>query len=157
MLVYKGVYEGYVVVEVIFGKKYYFDLKVILFIVYIELEVVWVGKIEKEVKVEGINYEVVIFLWVVFGCVIVFDCVDGMIKFIFDKEIYCVIGGVIVGINGGELLGEIGLVIEMGCDVEDIVLIIYVYLMLYEFVGLVVEVFEGIIIDLLNVKVKKKK
>lgn len=156
MLVYKGVYEGYVVVEVIVGKKYYFDLKVILFIVYIELEVVWVGLIEKEVKEKGISYEIVIFLWVVFGCVIVFDCVDGMIKLIFDKEFYCVIGGVIVGINGGELLGEIGLVIEMGCDAEDIVLIIYVYLILYEFVGLVVEVFEGSIIDLLNLKVKKK-
>lgn len=95
------------------------------------------------------------FLWVVLGCVIVFECLEGMIKFIFDKDIYCVLGGVIVGSNGGELLGEIGLVIEMGCDVEDIVLIIYVYLMFYEFVGLVVEVFEGLIIDFLNVKVKK--
>lgn len=156
MLVYKGVYEGYVVVEVIVGKKYYFDSKVISFIVYIELEVVWVGLIEKEAKEKGISYEIVIFSWVVFGRVIVFDCVDGMIKLIFDKEFYRVIGGAIVGINGGELLGEIGLVIEMGCDVEDIVLIIYAYSILYEFVGLAVEVFEGSIIDLSNSKAKKK-
>ncbi|MGU0055338.1 hypothetical protein ACVXG7_01255 [Enterobacter hormaechei] len=38
----------------------------------------------------------------------------------FDKETHRVIGGAIVGTNGGELLGEIGLAIEMGCDAEDI-------------------------------------
>ena len=35
------------------------------------------------------------------------------------------IGGAIVGTNGGELLGEIGLAIEMGCDAEDIALTIH--------------------------------
>lgn len=156
MLAYKGVYEGYVAAEVIAGKKYYFDLKVILFIAYIELEVVWVGLIEKEAKEKGISYEIAIFLWAAFGCAIAFDCADGMIKLIFDKEFYCVIGGAIVGINGGELLGEIGLAIEMGCDAEDIALIIYAHLILHEFVGLAAEVFEGSIIDLLNLKAKKK-
>lgn len=36
------------------------------------------------------------------------DCADGMTKLIFDKESHRVIGGAIVGTNGGELLGEIG-------------------------------------------------
>ena len=35
-----------------------------------------------------------------------------MTKLIFDKESHRVIGGAIVGTNGGELLGEIGLAIE---------------------------------------------
>lgn len=157
MFVYKVVYEGYVVVEVIVGQKYYFDLCVIFLVVYIELEVVWVGLIEKEVKEQGVSYEIVIFFWVVLGCVIVFDVINGMIKMIFEKEIGCVIGGVMVGINVGEMFGEIGLVIEMGVDVEDVVLIIYVYLIFNEFIGLVFEIFEGSIIDLLNLKVKKKK
>ena len=43
-----------------------------------------------------------------------------MTKLIFDKETHRIIGGAIVGTNGGELLGEIGLAIEMGCDAEDI-------------------------------------
>ena len=47
-----------------------------------------------------------------------------MTKPIFDKETHRVIGGAIVGTNGGELLGEIGLAIEMGCDAEDIALTI---------------------------------
>lgn len=97
------------------------------------------------------------FLWVVLGCVIVFDVINGMIKMIFEKEMGCVIGGVMVGINVGEMFGEIGLVIEMGVDVEDVVLIIYVYLMFNELIGFVFEIFEGSIIDLLNLKVKKKK
>ncbi|VTR37594.1 Dihydrolipoyl dehydrogenase [Serratia fonticola] len=36
-----------------------------------------------------------------------------MTKLIFDKETHRIIGGAIVGTNGGELLGEIGLAIEM--------------------------------------------
>lgn len=46
MFVYKVVYEGKVVVEVVVGYKCYFDVCVILLVVYIDLEVVWVGVIE---------------------------------------------------------------------------------------------------------------
>ncbi len=35
-----------------------------------------------------------------------------MTKLIFDKESHRVIGGAIVGTNGGELLGEIGTAIK---------------------------------------------
>ncbi len=34
--------------------------------------------------------------------------------------------------NGGELLGEIGLAIEMGCDAEDIALTIHAHPTLHE-------------------------
>ena len=62
------------------------------------------------------------------------------------------IGGAIVGTNGGELLGEIGLAIEMGCDAEDIALTIHAHPTLHESVGLAAEVFEGSITDLPNRK-----
>ena len=65
-------------------------------------------------------------------------------------------GGAIVGTNGGELLGEIGLAIEMGCDAEDIALTIHAHPTLHESVGLAAEVFEGSITDLPNAKAKKK-
>ena len=68
-----------------------------------------------------------------------------------------VIGGAIVGTNGGELLGEIGLAIEMGADAEDIALTIHAHPTLHESVGLAAEVFEGSITDLPNAKAKKKK
>ena len=62
-----------------------------------------------------------------------------MTKLIFDKESHRVIGGAIVGTNGGELLGEIGLAIEMGCDAEDIALTIHAHPTLHESVGLAEE------------------
>ena len=156
MLAHKGVHEGHVAAEVIAGKKHYFDPKVIPSIAYTEPEVAWVGKTEKECKAEGINYEVAKFPWAASGRAIASDCADGMTKLIFDKDSHRVIGGAIVGTNGGELLGEIGLAIEMGCDAEDLALTIHAHPTLHESVGLAAEVFEGSITDLPNPKAKKK-
>ncbi|BBC39953.1 dihydrolipoyl dehydrogenase [Photobacterium damselae subsp. piscicida] len=157
MLAHKGVHEGHVAAEVISGKKYYFDPKVIPSIAYTEPEVAWVGKTEKEAKAEGINYEVATFPWAASGRAIASDCSDGMTKMIFDKDTHRVIGGAIVGTNGGELLGEIGLAIEMGCDAEDIALTIHAHPTLHESVGLAAEVFEGSVTDLPNAKAVKRK
>ena len=157
MLAHKGVHEAHVAAEVIAGKKHYFDPKVIPSIAYTEPEVAWVGKTEKEAKAEGINYETATFPWAASGRAIASDCSDGLTKLIFDKDTHRIIGGAIVGTNGGELLGEIGLAIEMGCDAEDVALTIHAHPTLHESVGLAAEVFEGTITDLPNPKAKKKK
>ena len=94
----------------------------------------WVGLTEKKRK-KGISYETATFPWAASGRAIASDCADGMTKLIFDKETHRVIGGAIVGTNGGELLGEIGLAIEMGCDAEDIALTIHAHPTLHESVG----------------------
>ncbi|HHF5647928.1 TPA: dihydrolipoyl dehydrogenase [Haemophilus influenzae] len=156
MLAHKGVHEGHVAAEIIAGQKHYFDPKVIPSIAYTEPEVAWVGKTEKECKQEGLNYEVAKFPWAASGRAIASECSEGMTKLIFDKDTHRVLGGAIVGSNGGELLGEIGLAIEMGCDAEDIALTIHAHPTLHESVGLAAEVFEGSITDLPNAKAKKK-
>ncbi|MFP1723281.1 dihydrolipoyl dehydrogenase [Lonsdalea quercina] len=156
MLAHKGVHEGHVAAEVIAGKKHYFDPKVIPSIAYTEPEVAWVGLTEKEAKEKGISYETAIFPWAASGRAIASDCADGMTKLIFEKESHRIIGGAIVGTNGGELLGEIGLAIEMGCDAEDIALTIHAHPTLHESIGLAAEVYEGSITDLPNPKAKKK-
>ncbi len=157
MLAHKGVHEGHVAAEVISGKKHYFDPKVIPSIAYTEPEVAWVGKTEKDAKAEGINYEAATFPWAASGRAIASDCSDGMTKLIFDKETHRVIGGAVVGTNGGELLGEIGLAIEMGCDAEDLALTVHAHPTLHESVGLAAEIFEGSITDLPNKKAVKRK
>jgi len=157
MLAHKGVHEGHVAAEVIAGKKHYFDPKVIPSIAYTEPEMAWVGLTEKEAKQQGLNFEVATFPWAASGRAIASDCADGMTKLIFDKESGRVIGGAIVGTNGGELLGEIGLAIEMGADAEDIALTIHAHPTLHESVGLAAEVFEGSITDLPNAKATQKK
>ncbi|MCP1064780.1 dihydrolipoyl dehydrogenase [Serratia symbiotica] len=156
MLAHKGVHEGHVAAEVIAGMKHYFDPKVIPSIAYTKPEVAWVGLTEKEAKEKGISYETATFPWAASGRAIASDCADGMTKLIFDKETHRILGGAIVGTNGGELLGEIGLAIEMGCDAEDIALTIHAHPTLHESVGLSAEIYEGSITDLPNPKAKKK-
>ncbi|MBW8186383.1 dihydrolipoyl dehydrogenase [Shewanella nanhaiensis] len=157
MLAHKGVHEGHVAAEVISGLKHFFDPKVIPSIAYTDPEVAWVGLTEKEAKEQGIAYETATFPWAASGRAIASDCADGMTKLIFDKETHRVIGGAIVGVNGGELLGEIGLAIEMDCDAEDLALTIHAHPTLHESVGLAAEIYEGSITDLPNPKAKKKK
>ena len=154
MLAHKGVHEGHVAAEVIAGKKHFFDPKVIPSIAYTDPEVAWVGKTEEEAKAEGTDYEVSIFPWAASGRALASDCADGMTKLIWDKETKCVIGGAVVGSNAGELLGEIGLAIEMGCDAEDLALTIHAHPTLHESIGLAAELFEGSITDLPNPKAK---
>jgi len=157
MLAHKGTHEGHVAAEVIAGKKHYFDPKTIPSIAYTEPEMAWVGLTEKEAKEQGINYEKSVFPWAASGRAIASDCTAGMTKLIFDKETHRVIGGAVVGTNAGELLGEIGLAIEMGCDAEDIALTIHAHPTLHESVGLAAEIYEGSITDLPNAKAVKRK
>jgi len=157
MLAHKAVHEAHVAAEVISGQKHFFDPKVIPSIAYTFPEVAWVGLTEKEAKEQGINFEVAKFPWAASGRAIASDVSDGMTKLIFDKDTDRVIGGALVGENAGELLGEIGLAIEMGCDAEDIGLTIHAHPTLHESIGLAAEMYEGTITDLPNPKAVKKK
>lgn len=156
MLAHKAVHEGHVAAEVIAGKKHYFDPKCIPSVAYTEPELAWVGLTEKEAKEQGVNYEVASFPWAASGRAIASDATDGLTKLIFDKDTHRVIGGAMVGTNAGEMLGEIGLAIEMGADAEDIALTIHAHPTLNESIGLAAEIYEGTITDLPNAKAKKK-
>ncbi|VAX76276.1 Dihydrolipoyl dehydrogenase [Serratia symbiotica] len=156
MLAHKGIHEGRIAAEVIAGMKHYVDTTVIPSIAYTEPELAWVGLTEKEAKEKGISYETAIFPWSASGRAIASDCANGITKLIFDKTTHRIIGGAIVGTNGGELLGEISLAIEMGCDAQDIALTIHAHPTLHESVGLSAEIYEGSITDLPNQKSKKR-
>ena len=155
MLAHKGVHEGHIAAEVIAGKKHFFEPKTIPSIAYTDPEVAWVGKTEKEAIEEEIDYEVSVFPWAASGRALASNCSNGMTKLIWDKDSKCVIGGAVVGSNAGELLGEIGLAIEMGCNAEDLALTIHAHPTLHESIGLTAELFEGSITDLPNPKAKK--
>lgn len=156
MLAHKAVHESHVAAEVIAGKKHYFDPRSIPSVAYTDPEIAWVGYTEKEAKEEGINYETAVFPWAASGRAIASARTEGMTKMIFDKDSGRVIGGAIVGINAGEMLGEIGLAVEMGADGEDVALTIHAHPTLNESIGLASEIFEGSITDLPNPKAKKK-
>jgi dihydrolipoamide dehydrogenase len=156
MLAHKAVHEGHVAAEVISGMKHYFDPKCIPSVAYTDPEMAWVGLTEKEAKEQGVSYETATFPWAASGRAIASGRTEGMTKLIFDKDSHRVIGGAIVGINAGEMLGEIGLAIEMGADAEDVALTIHAHPTLNESIGLAAEIYEGSITDLPNPKAKKK-
>ncbi|MBU3004076.1 dihydrolipoyl dehydrogenase [Paraglaciecola arctica] len=156
MLAHKAVHEGHVAAEVISGMKHFFDPKCIPSVAYTDPEMAWVGLTEKEAKEQGIKYESATFPWAASGRAIASARTEGMTKLIFDKDSHRIIGGAIVGINAGEMLGEIGLAIEMGADAEDIALTIHAHPTLNESIGLAAEMYEGSITDLPNPKAKKK-
>jgi dihydrolipoamide dehydrogenase len=154
MLAHKAVPEGRVAAEVIAGKKHYFDPKVIPAVAYTDPEVAWTGLQEKEAKEQGINYEAAKFPWAASGRAISVNRTEGMTKLIFDKDSHRILGGAIIGPNAGELISEVSLAIEMGCDAEDISLTIHPHPTLSESIMMATEIFEGTITDLYMPKKK---
>lgn len=155
MLAHKASAESHVVAEVIAGKKHYFDPLTIPSVAYTDPELAWVGLTEKEAKEQGIDYGVGKFPWAASGRAIGVNRKEGFTKLLFDKKNNRIIGGAIVGVNAGELIAEVGLAIEMGCDAEDIGLTIHAHPTLSESVSFAAEVYEGVCTDLPAQRKKK--
>lgn len=154
MLAHKAMPEGRVAAEVIAGQKHYFDPKCIPSVAYTDPEVAWVGMTENEAKSKGIQYGKGVFPWAASGRSLSIGRSEGMTKLLIDEATHRVIGAGIVGPNAGELVAEVGLAIEMGCDVADVALTIHPHPTLSETVALAAEVFEGTITDLYMPKKK---
>ncbi|AWH90564.1 dihydrolipoyl dehydrogenase [Buchnera aphidicola (Melanaphis sacchari)] len=152
MLAHKAIHEAHIAAEVICGKNHYFEPKVIPSIAYTDPEISWVGLSEKEAKNQNIDYEIAKFPWNASGRAHASNSMSGITKLIFNKENNQIIGGSIVGTNASELISEIGLAIEMGCDAEDIALTIHPHPTLSESISLCAEVFQGTVTDVLNLK-----
>jgi dihydrolipoamide dehydrogenase (EC 1.8.1.4) len=73
---------------------------------------------------------------------------DGVTKLLFDPESHRILGGAIVGLNAGDLIGEVALAVEMGADATDVARTIHPHPTLIESVGLAAELFEGVCTDL---------
>ncbi len=148
MLAHKAIPEGRVAAEVIAGQKHYFDPRCIPSVAYTDPEIAWIGVTENEAKAKGIKYGKGVFPWAASGRSLSIGRDEGITKLIIDESTHKVIGAGIVGPNAGELMAEVTLAIEMGCDVEDLSLTIHPHPTLSETVAMAAEVFEGTITDL---------
>jgi dihydrolipoamide dehydrogenase len=155
MLAHKATHEGKLAAEVAHGEKRAFDARVIPSVAYTDPEVAWVGVTETDAKAKGIAYEKATFPWAASGRSLSLGRDEGMTKLIFDPTTHRVIGGGIVGPNAGDLIAEVALAIEMGCDAHDIGLTIHPHPTLSETVAFAAEVFDGSITDLYVPKKKK--
>nr|WP_246172747.1 dihydrolipoyl dehydrogenase [Marinicella rhabdoformis] len=154
MLAHKATHEAKVAAEVAHGEKVFFDALVIPSVAYTDPEVAWVGLTEIEAKEKDIDYEIGKFPWAASGRAIGNDRTEGFTKLLFDPDTDRVLGAGIVGTNAGELISELCLAIEMGCEAADIGLTIHPHPTLAESVGMSAEAYEGTITDLYMPKKK---
>ncbi|MBS7818724.1 dihydrolipoyl dehydrogenase [Wohlfahrtiimonas chitiniclastica] len=154
MLAHKAVHEAHVAAEVCAGHKRFFDIKQIPSVAYTDPEISWAGLTETEAKAQGIAYEKAVFPWSASGKALASSREEGMTKLIFDPESKTILGGAVVGINAGDLIGEIALAVEMCADVTDIAHTIHPHPTLIESVGMAAEVAEGACTDLPPAKKK---
>ena len=151
MLAHKAVHEAHVAAEVAAGHKAAFDAQVIPGVAYTHPEVAWVGYTEAQAKQEGRKVEVAKFPWAASGRAIANGADYGFTKLIFDATEnggHRVIGGTIVGPSAGDMISEVCLAIEMGCDGTDIGKTIHPHPTLGESIGMAAEVYEGVCTDL---------
>ena len=152
MLAHKGVHEAHVAAEAANGGKRCFDALQIPSVAYTDPEIAWAGKTEEQCRVEGITYGKSVFPWAASGRALANGREEGFTKLIFDEGTHRIIGGSIVGTDAGDLIGEVCLAIEMGCDATDIGHTIHPHPTLGESVGMAAEVYEGVCTDLPAVK-----
>ncbi len=148
MLAHKASYEGKIAAEVAAGKKRAADARVIPSVAYTDPEVAWVGLTEAQAKEKGLDYGLGKFPWAASGRALGMDRSEGFTKLIFDNKTDRLIGAGVVGLHAGDLIAELALAIEMGCDASDIGLTIHPHPTLSESVMMAAEVYEGTITDL---------
>jgi dihydrolipoamide dehydrogenase len=154
MLAHKAVHEGHIAAEVAAGQKSFFDARQIPSVAYTDPEVAWAGLTEEQCKAQGIPYGKSVFPWAASGRAIANGRDEGFTKLLFDATTHRCIGGGIVGTHAGDLIGEVCLAVEMGCDPTDIGKTIHPHPTLGESIGMAAEVFEGVCTDLPPVKKK---
>ena len=148
MLAHKAMHEAKVAAEVAAGHKAAFDARVIPSVAYTDPEIAWVGLTETDAKAKNIPYKKGQFPWVANGRSLSLGREDGFTKLLFDPETHRVLGGGIVGTNAGDLISEIALAIETGCDATDIGLTVHPHPTLSETVAGAADAFEGTLTDL---------
>jgi dihydrolipoamide dehydrogenase len=148
MLAHKAVHEGHVAAEAAYGEKSFFDARQIPSVAFTDPEVAWAGKTEDECKADGLKVGKAVFPWAASGRAIANGRDEGFTKLLFDSTTQRLVGGGIVGTHAGDLISEICLAIEMGCEPADIGKTIHPHPTLGESIGMAAEVFEGHCTDL---------
>ena len=154
MLAHKAVHEAHVAAEAAHGENAHFDARQIPSVAYTDPEIAWAGKTEEQCKAEGLRVGKAVFPWAASGRAIANGRDEGFTKLLFDEATHRIVGGGIVGTHAGDLISEICLAVEMGCEPSDIGKTIHPHPTLGESIGMAAELFEGVCTDLPPAKKK---
>ncbi len=155
MLAHKATHEGKVAAEVIAGHIAAFTPMTIPSVAYTCPEVAWMGLTEKEAKAQKIDYDKGKFPWGASGRALSAGASSGVTKALFEKKSGRIIGAGICGQNGGELIHEAVLALEMGANAEDISRTVHAHPTLAETFAFAAEIVDGSITDVLPPKKRK--
>jgi dihydrolipoamide dehydrogenase len=120
MLAHKAEDEGIAVAEIIAGQAGHVNYGAIPSVVYTNPEVASIGKTEDELKAEGIDYKVGKFPFTANGRAKAMLATQGFVKILADVATDRVLGAHIIGKNAGDLIHEIGVLIEFSGSAEDL-------------------------------------
>ena len=120
MLAHKASAEGEVVAEHIAGEPSAMDFQSIPGAVFTDPEIGTVGMTETEAEEAGFEPVVGQMPMNASGRALTMDEPDGFARIVADAETEFVLGAQIVAPEASELIGEVGLAIEMGATLEDL-------------------------------------
>jgi dihydrolipoamide dehydrogenase len=127
MLAHKASEEGIAVAETIAGGHGHFGLDTVPWVIYTDPEIAWVGKTEKQLKDEGVEYRAGNFPFAATGRGLAMGHAPGTVKVIADAETDRLLGVQIVGPNASELIAECVVTMEFAGASEDLARIIHAH------------------------------
>ena len=119
MLAHKAMEEGVMVAERIAGKKMEVNYDLVPSVIYTHPEIAWVGKTEKQLKGEGIDFKKGNFPFAASGRALAAGDAVGSVKVLADKETDQVLGVQIFGNSASEILQQGLIGMEFSASSED--------------------------------------
>jgi dihydrolipoamide dehydrogenase len=120
MLAHKAEDEGVALAEQLAGQAPHINYDAIPGVVYTWPEVASIGKTEEELKAAGIDYNIGKFPFTANGRARAMNATDGFVKVLADKKTDKVLGAHIIGAGAGDLIHEVGVLMEFGGSAEDL-------------------------------------
>ena len=120
MLAHKGSEEGIMVAERIAKNHFAVNYSLVPSVIYTHPEIAWVGKNEKELREEGINFKVGKFPFSASGRALAVDQSSGFVKVISDSKTDTILGVHVIGPAAAELVQQALISMEFGASSEDI-------------------------------------
>ena len=125
MLAHKSSEEGVMVAERIAGHKAAMNYDLIPSVIYTHPEIAWVGKNEKQLKAEGVEFNVGVFPFAASGRAVAANDTGGFVKMIADAKTDRVLGVHVIGPSAAELVQQGAIAMEFGTSAEDLGMMVF--------------------------------
>ena len=127
MLAHKASEEGVAVVETIAGQHGHINLDHVPWVIYTDPEIAWVGKIEKQLKEDGVEYKAGSFPFAATGRGLAMGEAAGHVKILADAETDRILGAQIIGPTASEMIAELVVAMEFAGASEDLARIVHAH------------------------------